>query len=277
MRRTVLALVTWGLSYSLPPAASAQEGGSAGPEPPVPSALEPPKAEDDAHEGQETLAWLGVAVDEVDELVSDQLGLKPHTGLMVEAVVPGSPADENGIQRHDILTRLDDQLLVVPRQLEILLHMRAPRTPVQITCVRKGHTFRIPVVLGERRLKRRNDASEPPSRFLVEAEEFDNENLRVSLRTREHTVVVESRPDGNRYATATRNHDGKVLFEGLVTTESQRENLPDAIRAKIEKLGAMENGKWTWQFDLNAEKQRSEDISTEQPETGEGQKKVKIE
>ena len=92
------------------------------------------------HEGadrSESAAWLGVQVTPVPALVTAQLGLTPGMGLAVERVVPGSPAGRAGLRRHDILTKLDDQLLVNAGQLQVLVRSKPLGTVVQVTGLRK--------------------------------------------------------------------------------------------------------------------------------------------
>src|SRR5690606_15534417 len=66
---------------------------------------------------EKEVGWLGVGVTEVNPVVSNQLGLPEHMGLAVEVIVPEGPAEKAGLQPHDILTKLDDQLLVLQQQL----------------------------------------------------------------------------------------------------------------------------------------------------------------
>ena len=47
-------------------------------------------------------------------------------GLLVNHVVPGSPAKLAGIEKHDVLHRLDDQYLINPPQLAVLIRTREP-------------------------------------------------------------------------------------------------------------------------------------------------------
>src|SRR5688500_9147904 len=58
----------------------------------------------------ETIAFLGVETAPVATTTSVQLGLPKGTGLVVNHVVPKSPAD-GVLNEHDILLKLDDQIL----------------------------------------------------------------------------------------------------------------------------------------------------------------------
>jgi serine protease Do len=55
---------------------------------------------------------LGVETSQVPTVVSEQLGLSKGLGLVVEYVVPDSPAAVAGVQQNDILKMLNDQILI---------------------------------------------------------------------------------------------------------------------------------------------------------------------
>lgn len=59
--------------------------------------------------------YLGLELGELSEVVKAQLGLKG--GLVVESVVPKSPAAKAGLKAHDILTQVGDKPLTLPADL----------------------------------------------------------------------------------------------------------------------------------------------------------------
>ncbi len=52
--------------------------------------------------------WLGVECYPAPPPLADQLGLSEHGGLVVEQVLPGSPAEHAGLRRHDVIVRAGD-------------------------------------------------------------------------------------------------------------------------------------------------------------------------
>ncbi len=52
--------------------------------------------------------WLGVDVQPVDARVAGSLGFDRPMGLLVRDVMPGSPAALAGLQRQDVITKVDD-------------------------------------------------------------------------------------------------------------------------------------------------------------------------
>ena len=91
-----------------------------------------------ARENTGPKTWLGVVLDELSPEVASQLPLDPGTGLIVEHVTPDSPAARAGVQKHDVLVRLGDQVLIAPKQLQTLVANRKAGETVEIALLRKG-------------------------------------------------------------------------------------------------------------------------------------------
>lgn len=97
----------------------------------------------------EKVAYLGVETMPVDPTVATQLALARDTGLVVRRVAEGSPA-ANLLQKHDILTKLDDQILIDMRQLSVLVRNHKAGDEVKLTVVRGGKETTVRAKLGER-------------------------------------------------------------------------------------------------------------------------------
>jgi hypothetical protein len=83
-------------------------------------------------------AWLGVGVEEASEALAEQLGLEAGVGLVVTHISADSPAAKAGLKRNDVLTELEDQLLVHPAQLRKLVQTRKPGSKVKLVFYRGG-------------------------------------------------------------------------------------------------------------------------------------------
>jgi serine protease Do len=91
-----------------------------------------------AHEmDTEPVTFLGVETVKVSSTLSEQLGLDRGMGLVVQRVIDGTVASEE-LKKHDILTKLDDQLIVSPDQLGVLVRSKNPGTEVKSTFGRGG-------------------------------------------------------------------------------------------------------------------------------------------
>src|SRR5437667_5247099 len=93
---------------------------------------------------------LGVETSQSPDVVSEQLGLAKGLGLVVEYVVPNSPAASAGIQQNDILKLLNDQILIEPSQLRKLLQTFSDGTDVTLTILRNGQEQKITVKLAKK-------------------------------------------------------------------------------------------------------------------------------
>jgi hypothetical protein len=100
--------------------------------------------------------FLGVETSQVPSVVSEQLGLAKGFGLVVDYVVPDSPAAAAGIQQNDILKLLNDQILLEPGQLRKLLQTFSEGTDVTLTILRKGQEQKITVKLTKKEVSRRH-------------------------------------------------------------------------------------------------------------------------
>ncbi len=83
---------------------------------------------------------LGVGIEDVDGALAAQLGLAEGEGLVITSVAEGSAAAKAGVQKHDILTRLDGKS---PVTLEVLLDTLAQKKAgdeVSLRVLRAGKT-----------------------------------------------------------------------------------------------------------------------------------------
>jgi serine protease Do len=86
---------------------------------------------------KETVTFLGVEASPAPAALAAQLGLARGTGLVVGNVAPKSAA-EGVLQQHDILLKLDDQILIEPHQLSVLIRNHKEGDEVTLTYIRAG-------------------------------------------------------------------------------------------------------------------------------------------
>ena len=98
---------------------------------------------------KEKATYLGVAVGDVDDTLREQLKLGRGAGVRIETVVPDSPADAAGLKAHDILEKLNDQILFNAQQLTALVRSFAPGDKVSLSFIRQGDRKMLDVTLGE--------------------------------------------------------------------------------------------------------------------------------
>src|SRR5213078_817001 len=100
--------------------------------------------------------FLGVETSQVPTVVSEQLGLSKGLGLVVEYVVPDSPAAAAGVQQNDILKMLNDQILIEPSQLRKLLQTFSDGADVTLTILRKSKEQKITAKLAKKEVPQRH-------------------------------------------------------------------------------------------------------------------------
>jgi hypothetical protein len=93
--------------------------------------------------------WLGIAADELSEELSAQLPVTPGTGVIVRHVAESSPAAKVGVQKHDILLKMDDQIITDGRQLQKLVRAKKAGDTVELTFLRKGQEQKLRATLEE--------------------------------------------------------------------------------------------------------------------------------
>jgi hypothetical protein len=83
-------------------------------------------------------ASLGIAMDKIPALTRAQLGLPEGIGVAVGHVSKGSAAEKAGLKVNDIITQLDDQLIINSQQLQTLIRTKKPGDEVTVTYIRRG-------------------------------------------------------------------------------------------------------------------------------------------
>ena len=96
----------------------------------------------------ESVTFLGIATRAAGADLTDQLELPKDAGLVVTTVMPDSPA-ASVLKRHDVLLKLDDQLLIEQRQLSVLIRNHKEGDEVTLTYIRLGKQETAKVKLGK--------------------------------------------------------------------------------------------------------------------------------
>jgi len=151
------------LSFLLPVITSIAQPQAAPPAPPAPPAPAAPVAphsgpgHHDRDKGPKVpIIFLGVESSPVPSVVCEQMNLPKGFGLVVDYVVPDSPAAAAGVQQNDILKMLNDQILMEPNQLRKLLQSFTDGTTVTLTIIRKGQEQKLTVKLTKKEVAKRH-------------------------------------------------------------------------------------------------------------------------
>lgn len=99
--------------------------------------------------GKVARGWLGLSIQDVTPAMSRSLGLTEPKGALVGDVSPKSPAASAGLQRGDVILRLNDKLVEDSGHLRNLVAGIRPGTTISLTILREGKEQRVPVAVGE--------------------------------------------------------------------------------------------------------------------------------
>lgn len=99
--------------------------------------------------GTVTRAWLGVMIQAVTPELARSFGLEETRGALVAEVTPGSPADQAGLQRGDIIVGFNGTAVRDSRELPALVAQAPVGSQAKVTVLREGKERTFTVTLGE--------------------------------------------------------------------------------------------------------------------------------
>jgi len=121
------------------------------PEPAPRKKSEPRKTEPKKAEPRAARPWLGLQPEELPDELRAQLDLGEGEGLLVTQVMAGSPAEQAGLKKNDILTKIDGQAVKGEESLAKLMASAKPGQEATLTVLRKSKTQAIKVTIGEKK------------------------------------------------------------------------------------------------------------------------------
>lgn len=110
----------------------------------------PAPIEEPAEQPQQANAFLGLVTLNVPEALATHLLLEPNEGVMVSELVPDSPATKSGINTHDVITRVADNIIRNREDLSRIVSEHKPGDTLRVEIIQKGQKNQLDVVLGER-------------------------------------------------------------------------------------------------------------------------------
>jgi len=112
-----------------------------------------------------TGTYLGVAMNQIPPLTRAQLDIPKGVGVAVSYVAKDSPAEKAGLKANDIITKLDDQLIINAQQLQTLIESRKVGDETTITYYRKGKKQTTKAKLAKGAMIAQGDARAQPLRL----------------------------------------------------------------------------------------------------------------
>ena len=114
--------------------------------------LAKPKAQvvEEATCSSEQTTYLGIFVTPVEQGLVWHLGLPDGFYQSVQYIAPDSPAAAAGLKEHDILQKVNDQLIIKFEQLHVLIRSTKAGEKVKLTVLRQGSEKQLDAKLGSR-------------------------------------------------------------------------------------------------------------------------------
>ncbi|WP_330926576.1 S1C family serine protease [Candidatus Sororendozoicomonas aggregata] len=85
--------------------------------------------------------WLGIESQPLSNTLAGAYGIKPDAGILISGVYNGGPADRAGIQRGDILTKINGQSTSDGRRVMNMVAQKPPGSHVTIEIIRNGQVM----------------------------------------------------------------------------------------------------------------------------------------
>jgi hypothetical protein len=101
---------------------------------------------------KEKATYLGTVTSGAPAALREQLKLPRGAGLVVDSVEAKSPAEVAGIKQHDVLEKLNDQLLVNTEQFTALLRTMKSGDEVTLAIIHQGERKTVKAKLGEKEI-----------------------------------------------------------------------------------------------------------------------------
>ena len=115
----------------------------------VPSNITKKIIEDIMEFGNVQRGILGVEGGELNSKASQELGISDTEGFYVNKVSKNSGAEKAGLQKGDIIKKLDNQKVNSYAELSGYINTKRPKDKIQVTFLREGKTLILPVILAK--------------------------------------------------------------------------------------------------------------------------------
>jgi len=99
--------------------------------------------------GKVRRSWLGVYIQDVTPEIAEQFGLSEAKGVLVGDVIEGSPAEEAGMERGDVIVKVNDEEVNSPEELQDKIRGIEIGKKANVEIVRNGKEISFVVKIGE--------------------------------------------------------------------------------------------------------------------------------
>jgi serine protease Do len=192
--------------------------------------------EDLKDDGKVVRGYLGVNIQNITPEMSKWFDIEGGQGALVAEVVPGSPAEQGGLQRDDVVVSIDGQVVKDAGALRSRVATTQPNKALKLEVVRDGERLEKEIVLGqldsEEMTAHSGTVPGSPSRLGLQLQNLD-ENIasQLGVSGTEGVVVANVEP-GSQAAR-------EGIQRGMIITEVNRIPVSNVEEFKA----ALEKGK----------------------------------
>lgn len=93
--------------------------------------------------------WIGATIERVPEVLTAQLPIENEQGVLIQFVLPDSPAAKAGLKKYDVLYKIDDRIVTTPQEVTEIIAQKGLNT-VSIEYYRKGKLEKNNLTIEER-------------------------------------------------------------------------------------------------------------------------------
>jgi hypothetical protein len=182
---------------------------------------------------------LGISVQKPDQMLAAQLpNLPAGMGFLVTEVKEGGPAARAGIQVHDVIWKLGDQLLVNQAQMAALLRLRQPGHKVEISGFRSGKSQRFMVQLGMPKLRLSGVLAQAEPAFKDSEKGITRvvDSSEMFAKTTSDDGEAEIAKEGEGYRLSIKDSKQVEIFSATIPAGGSFEGVPTAWKIRVSSL-----------------------------------------
>lgn len=125
--------------------------------------------------GKVQRGYVGVGMQKIDPDMVDFFKLENNKGVIVTSITEDSPADKAGLEKDDVVIRVDDKKVEDPQDLKNIIGFTAPGTEVEFIIIRGGKEKKVMVKVGSLQDSELADTSDLGKKFGLSVATIDQE------------------------------------------------------------------------------------------------------
>lgn len=199
----------------------------------VPSNITRKIIEDIMEFGNVQRAIIGIEGAELNSAVSKEYGLNLTQGFFVTKVNKDSGAEKAGIQKGDVIVKLDNQAIYSFADFSGYVNTKRPNDVVQVSYIRNGKTFSTPVRL----IKNEFLSTEFKGIELINIDATDKKRLRTDFGVKIKDITNENLMEyANELKGAVIVKIGNIKAEDVETVSRMLSKVSDTQAIQIELI-----------------------------------------